>query len=307
MQTAESTNSIENIENWRKAGKIAAEALAYGKGLIKKGSSLLEVSDLIEKKIISLGGKPAFPIQISCDHIAAHFCPDADDKTVFENQLASLDVGVHVNGCIGDTALTVDLSGKHSDLVKASEEALKAAIKVVQIGATLGSIGKEIKETIASFGFSPIRNLSGHGLAEYNIHDKPTIPNFDTGDRTELQKGQIIAIEPFATNGAGAVYEASPATLFSLVNKKPVRSSFARELLKELQEYNELPFTTRWLTSGAAKMPAGKVRLGLRELMNVNILRDYPPLVEQDKGLVSQAEHTLLVDDNVEVLTKSAD
>ncbi len=293
--------TVENLESWRKAGKIAADVLAYGKGLIKKGSSLLEVSDLIEKKIISLGGKPAFPVQISCDHIAAHFCPEADDKTIFENQVASLDVGVEVEGCIGDTAVTVDLSGKHSDLVKASEEALKAAIKVVQVGVTLGEIGKEIKETIASFGFSPIKNLSGHGLAEYNIHDKPTIPNFDTGDKTELKKGQLIAIEPFATNGAGAVYEASPATLFSIVNKKPVRSPFARELLKELQDYNELPFTTRWLT---AKMPAGKVRLGLRELIHAGILRDYPPLVEQDKGLVSQAEHTLLVDDKVEVLTR---
>lgn len=301
MQTAE---LVENVENWRKAGKIAAEALAYGKGLIKKGSSLLEVSGFIEKKIISLGGKLAFPVQISCDHIAAHFCPDADDKTIFENQVASLDVGAHIDGCIGDTAVTVDLSGKHSDLVKASEEALKAAIKVVQIGATLGQIGKEIKETISSFGFSPIKNLSGHGLAPYNIHDKPTIPNFDTGDKTELEKGQIIAIEPFATNGAGSVYEASPATLFSIINRKPVRSQFARELLKEIEQYDELPFTTRWLT---AKFPAGKVRLGLRELLNAEILREYPPLAEENKGIVSQAEHTLLVDDKVEVLTKSAD
>ena len=293
--------AVENIESWRKAGKIASEALAYGKGLIRKGSSLLEVSDLIEKKILALGGKPAFPVQISCDHIAAHFCPEADDKTVFENQVASIDVGVHVDGCIGDTAVTVDLSGKHSDLAKASEEALKEAIKVAQIGATLGEIGRAIKETIASYGFSPIKNLSGHGLAEYNIHDKPTIPNFDTGDKTELQKGQVIAIEPFATNGAGVVYEASPATLFSLINKKPIRSSFARDILNEISQYRELPFTTRWLT---AKMPVGKVKLGLRELLKAGVIREYPPLVEEKKGLVSQAEHTVLVDDRVEVLTK---
>ena len=63
----------EDLEKFRKAGKITAEALEYGKSLIKPGASLLEVSELIEKKIEALGGKPAFPAQISMDSIAAHY------------------------------------------------------------------------------------------------------------------------------------------------------------------------------------------------------------------------------------------
>jgi len=293
--------SPDDLEKTRKAGKIAAEALEYGRKLIKEGAKLLDVSDLIEKKIDDLGGKPAFPVQISCDSIAAHYCADPDDKTVFDKQVCCLDIGVHIDGFIGDTACTVDLSGAYSDLVKASEEALKEAIKIVQIGTAVNEIGKAIQETISSFGFSPIKNLTGHGLSRFNIHDAPTIPNFDTGDRTELEKGMVIAIEPFATDGMGMVYEQERANIFSLLQKKPVRSTFAREILKEIEKYQGLPFTTRWL---ARKFPLPKVNFALRELLRNDIIRQYPPLPEKKKGIVSQAEHSLIVDDKVEVLTK---
>jgi methionyl aminopeptidase len=292
---------IGNLEDWRKAGKIAAQALEYGKGLIKKGASLLEVSELIEKKISELGGKPAFPVQISCDHIAAHYCAEPDDKIIFDNQLACLDVGVHVDGAIGDNACTVDLSGQWTELVKASRDALDNAIKACQIGVNLGQIGKIIHDTIASYGFSPIKNLSGHGLSRFNIHDHPTIPNYDNGNNAVLEKGMIIAIEPFATNGMGAIYETDRANIFSMIAKKPVRNMMTRQVLKEIENYEGLPFTTRWLTK---KFPLGKVNIALRELKTLEMIRDYPPLPDKAKGMVSQAENTLLIGDKVEILTK---
>lgn len=293
--------SPEDLEKWRKAGKIAAEVLEYGKSLIKPGAKLLEVSELIENKIDELGAKPAFPVQISPDSVAAHYCADPDDKTIFEEQVCCLDIGVHVDGFIGDTACAVDLSGRYSDLVKASEEALKEAIRVVRIGVTVSEIGKAIQETISSFGFSPIKNLSGHGLSRFNIHDKPTIPNFDTGDKTELEKGMVVAIEPFATDGVGMIYEQEQGNIFALVQKKPVRSSFAREILKEIEKYQGLPFTTRWLTK---KFSPAKVNFAFRELLRADIIKQYPPLPEKNKGIVTQAENSLIVDDKIEILTK---
>src|SRR3989338_2101142 len=152
---------MEDLDNWRKAGKIAAEALAYGKQLIKPGASLLEVTEKVEKKIFELGGVPAFPAQISCDDIAAHYCAYSDDKIIFKEQLVNLDVGVAVDGYIGDTACSVDLSGKNQKLIEAAESALSAAIEAVKQGKTLGEIGKAIQKAIESFGFSPVRNLSG--------------------------------------------------------------------------------------------------------------------------------------------------
>jgi len=292
---------MENIEKWRKAGKIAAEALAYGKGLIKNGAIIREVCDKVDQKVIDLGALPAWPTQAGLDSTAAHATPDPDDDKVFDNQLVCLDVGAHIDGCIGDNAVSVDLSGKYSDLIKASEAALQAAIGTIRVGVPLSEIGKAIQETIQGYDLVPVRNLSGHALNEYIIHDKPSIPNFDTGDETVLEKGQIIAIEPFTTNGAGMIYEVDKGNIFSLVNPKPVRSPFAREILNFIADsYTNLPFTTRWLSK---EFGLGKTNLAIRELTRLNIVHAYPPLIEKNKGMVAVAEKTILVDDKIEILT----
>lgn len=288
----------EIIEKYKKAGKIAAEVLEYGKGLIKKDASLLDVTEKIESKISELGVKPAFPAQISLNHIAAHPCPEEDDETVFSDQVASLDVGVHIDGYIGDNACTVDLSGKYGDLVKASKEALEDAINVVQVGATLGEIGGAIHDAIVKYGFSPVRNLCGHGLDRFTQHAKPSIPNFDTGDKATIEKGMVFAIEPFASTGAGIVQDSGVGSVFSLINKKPVRSSITREVLKEIESYEGLPFAKRWLT----KKFGAKANFALRELLQKDIIKDYKPLADANKGIVSQAEHSLLIDNDGEVI-----
>ncbi|MFH0868317.1 MAG: type II methionyl aminopeptidase [Candidatus Woesearchaeota archaeon] len=288
----------EDIEKLKNAGKIAAQVLEYGQSLIKKDASLLEVLDKIENKIFELGGKPAFPVQVSCDHIAAHYCSDEEDKTVFSDQIVCLDIGVQIDGFIGDTAVTIDLSGKHEDLVKASREALENAIKTVKVGVTLGEIGKIIQDTIQKYGFAPVRNLSGHGLGKYEQHTNPSIPNFDNGDNTKIEKGMVFAIEPFASTGAGIVRDSGIATVFTLENKKPVRGVITRQVLKEIESYNDLPFTTRWLT----KKFGAKAKFALREMEQLGMLHSYPPLADKDKGLVSQAEHSILVDDSGKVI-----
>jgi methionyl aminopeptidase len=295
-------DNLQNIDGWRNAGKIAAQALEYGVSLIKPGALFLDVSDKIEEKIIELGGIMAFPVQMSMDHVAAHYCADPNEQTIFEDQLVSLDVGVHIDGAIGDNACTVDLSGRYGDLVKSSREALNNAEKILGIGATLGEIGKTIQETIGSYGFSPIHNLSGHGLDLFNIHTFPSIPNFDTKDDTPLEKGMVIAIEPFATDGAGMIYETETANIFALAQKKPVRSPFAREVLKKIECYGGLPFTTRWLSRD---IPLVKVNFALKELLKLGIIRQYPPLPDKNKGMVSQAENTFIIGETVERLTRA--
>ena len=285
-------------QNFIEAGRISAEALEYGKSLIKKGNSLLETTELIEKKIFELGGKPAFPVQISCNEIAAHFCAEEDDKTVFDDQLVCLDLGVHVDGAIGDNAYAIDLSGKYSDLVKAAQKALEEALKIVNVGTELRAIGKVINDTIAGYGFNPVRNLSGHGFDLYEIHTKPTIPNFDDGNKTALKKGMAFAIEPFSTNGSGRVHESGLPTVYMLERRKPVRSPITREVLMEIGSYEGLPFAKRWLV----RKFGAKADFALREMSQLGMIHEFPPLVEVSKGLVAQAEHSILIDDNGEVI-----
>ena len=286
------------MDNWIKAGKITAECIELGRGMVKVGVKLLDVAEAIEKKIIDSGARPAFPVNISINEVAAHDTPSIDDGRVFcEGDLVKIDIGVCVEGAIGDAAVSVDL-GDHEKLIKASEEALKEAIKVVKLGVELREIGKKIDEVIGGFGFKPIRNLSGHGLDLYKIHTGMSIPNYDNKDNRELEEG-YVAIEPFATTGGGKVVEGKGSGIYRLQSKKNTRTGLARDLLKFIsKEYGEMPFAKRWL----------KGRKGLDFALNVlekeGILYQYPLLVEGSKGIVSQAEHSLFVGEEVKVLTE---
>ncbi len=284
--------------SYEKAGKIAAEALEFGKKLIKVDVPLLEVSEKVEAKINKLGGMCAFPVQISLNEVAAHYCPFEGDVTVFkEGDIASLDVGVCVDGKIGDNAVSVDLGG-NKELVKASEEALKNAIKVFTPGRTLSEVGKVIEETIQSFGFNPVRNLSGHGLGDYEIHIAPSIPNYQNHDKTQLKEGQVFAVEPFATPGVGYITEGKDSGIYGLVYIKNTRLMSVRKVLKFIAEnYDTLPFAARWID-----LP--DKNLALRTLEREGVLKQYKHLVERSSAKVSQAEHTVKVGDKAKVLTK---
>ena len=292
----------QNIEQKHiQAGRIAAESLQYGKSLIKEGAKVIEILDQIEEKIKSLGGELAFPAQISLNEFAAHSCSDLNDQTILKSQVVKLDVGVHIDGQIADTALTVDLSGKYSDLIKASQEALDNALKIIKPGININEIGKTIHETITSYGFSPVKNLSGHGLGKYDIHAKPSIPNYDNGNENALGEGMIIAIEPFASTGAGIVEESSPATVFTLINESNIRDSITRNVLKEIRTYQGLPFAKRWLER---KFGTPKTNFALRTLIKNDCLISHPPLFDKNRGIVSQAEHSVIVLDKPIIFTK---
>jgi len=294
----------ETIKKLREAGKIAAAALQHGKSLIKVDATVLDVTNAVEEKISSMNGGFAFPPQISINSIAAHYAALHDDTVVFKaGDVVKLDLGVHIDGYIADTALTVDL-GDNKELIDASRNALNNALKIVKPGVTLNEIGTTIQEAIVSKGFNPVRNLSGHGLAQYTVHDKPSIPNIPVDDDTVLEEGMSVAIEPFATTGAGVVGESGNASIFSIVQLKPVRNNFTREVIKLTQQFHGMPFSQRQLVLQSS---AGKVAFGLRELKQLECLHEHPPLKEKTGGLVSQAEHSIIVQDKPIVYTKHDD
>ncbi len=138
-----------NKEKILKAGKIAIEVKKYAREIIKKDIPLLEIAEKLEGKIEELGGKPGFPLNLSINEIAAHYTPSHDDKTLAQG-LLKVDMGVHVDGWIADTAISFDLedSEENKKLIKAAEEALQNAIKVVNAGISTNEIGKEIQKTI---------------------------------------------------------------------------------------------------------------------------------------------------------------
>jgi methionyl aminopeptidase len=214
-----------------------------------------------------------------------------------EGDVIKLDVGIHINGAIGDTASTIDL-GDNSKLIKASRNALNAALDITKPGTTLNDIGAVIEDEITKLKFKPIKNLGGHGLDKWQIHTFPSVPNFANGDQTKLTKGQIIAIEPFASNGEGMIYESKTSEIYQLVKQKNVRLSAGREIFKFVsKKYKTLPFAKRHLVKDFNVL---KLSMGLLSLKKEGILHEFGILSEKRKNsLISQAEHTVIVGEKI--------
>jgi methionyl aminopeptidase len=289
-------NTDEIIEKYRRAGTILSEVRTQAVKKVIVGESLLTVAEFIENMIRDKGGEPAFPVNISRNDEAAHSTPSFNDKAIFGKDMVKLDIGVHIDGYIADTAVTVDLSG-NPKLVEAAEAALDNAIKFIHAGVNTSDIGGVIDDAISSFGFKPIINLTGHGLLQYIQHAPPAIPNKRMPHSVVLEEGDIIAIEPFATDGAGKIHNAGNAEIYHLISERPVRHPSARALLQEIGKYKTLPFAKRWLGE--------RVDFALLQLVKAGVIEPYLILKEIQGGLISQAEHTIIVTgDGCEVITK---
>lgn len=292
----------EILGNYLKAGKIAAEVLEYGISLVKENAFALELTEKIEGKIFSLGAKPAFPVNISINEIAAHFTPTLQDKTLIKAEdYVKIDVGVHVNGWIADNARTTRLAGKDK-LIECSEKMLESVLLLFTPGRKLAEIGELIEKTAEEFGFNPIRNLTGHGLDRFNLHAGSVIPNIKINSDKVLKEDEVYAVEPFATAGAGMVKDSEPVLIYRWIQNKPVRSLEARKILELAKnKFDELPFAKRWIQK---EFSALKLDIALKQLLVVNALHPYNILKEVSSKPVSQAEHTIIVAEKPIIITK---
>lgn len=297
-------SDIDNeVRDYIKAGEIAKKTREYAKKIIKPDMLLLDIARQIENEIARLGGEVAFPVNLSINDVAAHYHPTLEDTTK-ANGLLKVDIGVHVNGFIADSAFSLDLTPdkKYEKLILASEEALESALKTLDKNPSLHEIGLAIQSAIQKHGFSPIINLSGHELGKHTIHAGITIPNYGNNNSNRLGEG-AYAIEPFATTGEGKIYEGAPSNIYAVIEFRNVRGPSARKILEYVWEKKQtLPFSLREIQEKFGAM----ARLGLRELEQNGIIHNYPQLIEKSHAPVSQAEHSFIKnsDGKIVVYTK---
>jgi methionyl aminopeptidase len=264
---------------------------------------VLDVCAAVEDEIAKRGGRPAFPAQSSRNEVAAHYCPAPDDDSVYApGDLAKLDLGVHVNGYVVDTALTVSVGGeaRGERLIEATRAALAGAIAAARAGVPVSQLSAAIESAIRSRRAKPIRNIGGHGVGRWTVHCPPAIPNVPENGAPLLRAGGVIAIEPFATDGDGLVGERGRAEVFRFDPRHPGDKAVAPALLDTLRALRGLPFSRRQLSGFAPEA----VTEALRVLAVSGALQAYPPLVETSGMPVAQTEHTLLIgEDGAEVLT----
>ncbi len=291
------------LDCFRRAGRIASECREWAKTNIQAGVTIRSVLETIEDKIRERGAAPGFPAQSSRNFVAAHYCSHPEDEQTYaEGDCVKVDIGVHVDGYIADTAATVDLSSdkRWTPLIESSKNALAAAISTVKDGCPVGDVGAAIERTILAAGFQPVRNLTGHGLARWKVHTAPQIPNYAERGAGTFKAGMVFAIEPFASTGRGYIREAGKAEVFMMVRPPTKAKACDRTVLEAIVAWRGLPIARRYFNH----LDRDAVEDTITKLARQGSLVRYPPLVEDEGVMVAQYEHSLyLTKDDVEILT----
>lgn len=286
------------VRKYVTAGDIAERVKRRAEREIKPGVKLLALATSLESYIVELGGKPAFPVNISVNNEAAHRTANVDDEsTLPEDGVVKVDIGVHIDGCIADTAITVSFSERYRDIVEATREALDRALKHVRPGVRTSEVGSVIEKTIRSRGFRVVRNLSGHSLAEYTIHAGETVPNYrDPLNFGRFKPGVAYAIEPFATTGGGVVHGEKRVNIYAIRPFSRFDSAPEGHVVATIYEkVRTLPFTERWFPNLISLLGLERFRETLRELGRLGYLISYPVLSDTPGSYVAQFEETVLV------------
>ena len=285
-----------SFELYLQAGKIASTVREEQRKKYYVGTTLLEICESIEDRIRQLNGRPAFPVNVSLNEVAAHYTAEPNDATVVkEGDVLKIDLGVHIDGFVADTAVTVSYSSTFDSLVRAAENALAEAVHAAKAHVKASDIGRIIESSISRAGYRPIQNLSGHSIQQYTVHAGKSIPNIKSiGSSFALSPAEVYAIEPFATlkDGLGIVYDGKTKNIFGVSSRKPSKDKDADELLNVIwSRFRTLPFALRWLLDSREEKEARRL---IETLLKRHNIHAYPILVEGHGKTVAQAEHTII-------------
>jgi methionyl aminopeptidase len=283
----------EAIKKQKEALEKMRIVLEYAKTLIKPNVKILEIAEAIEKKILEVGAKPAFPANIGINEIAAHYTPSIDDQTILkEGDMVKVDIGLHIDGYISDSAFTIFIGKSSHPMIEVAKKAVEEARKILRENVKIREISEVIENVVLSSGFNVVRNLTGHFLDRYVVHGI-SIPNVKNEIDIPIPKGQAIAIEVFVTNGSGWVKESSEVQIFQFKEDKGCRIREGKRILEmAIKDFEGLPFAKRWLKN----IPKAKLDLAIKDLMERGCLIDYPVLKEESNSLVAQWEESFIVE-----------
>ncbi|PBP22219.1 methionine aminopeptidase 2-like protein [Diplocarpon rosae] len=261
------------LQEYRQGAEIHRQVRQYAARNIKPGQSLTEIAEGIEESVRALTGHPgleegdnikggiAFPTGVNLDHIAAHYSPNAGNKTILsKDNVMKVDFGVHINGRIVDSAFTMSFDPMYDNLLEAVKQGTNTGIREAGIDARLGEIGTAIQETMESYEVEIkgttypvkcIRNLNGHDIRQWQIHGGKSVPIVKSTDQTKMEEGEVFAIETFGSTGNGYVrddLETSHYAKRADAPNVPLRIESAKKLLNVINKnFGTLPFCRRYL------------------------------------------------------------
>lgn len=215
------------LNDFRQGAEVHRQVRQWAQGWIKPGMGLTEIAEGIEGSVRALTGHQgleegdnirggvAFPTGLNINHIAAHYSPNAGNKTtVKQEDVMCVDFGVHINGRIVDSAFTMSWDPVYDPLLEAVKAATNTGVAAAGIDVRMCDIGEQIQEVMESYEVTigketypvkPIRNLNGHNIGQWKIHGGKSVPIVKNNDTTKMEEGEVFAIETFGSTGVGYV------------------------------------------------------------------------------------------------------
>jgi methionyl aminopeptidase len=206
----------EDLDALLRAGRVVAEARQAMVEAVTPGITTGEL-DAVGREVFRRHGARSAPrltyrfpgsTCISVNDEAAHGIPSLR-RQLRDGDLVNLDVSAELNGYFSDTGVSVpvgDVSPVASDLLEATRLAQRDAMNAAQPGARLRDLGRAVQRRARQHGFRVIKNLNGHGIGR-GLHEAPSVPSIDDGQRTVLHEGLVLAIEPFLSVSAEHVVD----------------------------------------------------------------------------------------------------
>ena len=206
-------NEIEGIRRAAQATAFVRRQLCE---MITPGMTTLQIDEHARELIRQTGGTSAFhgyhgfpgQICISINDEVVHGI-GRPDRVVRPGDIVSLDVGVKLNGYIGDTAETIvagtQPEGRIEELLETTRNALGSGIAKARMGNYINDISAAVEQVVRNAGFAVVRDFVGHGCG-CELHEPPEVPNFKSKQRgPRLRAGMILAIEPMVNAGTHRV------------------------------------------------------------------------------------------------------
>ena len=193
------------IEMYKKSGKIVSKIRKMAVDHVEADMKILDLVEFVEGNITEMGGKPAFPCNVSINEITAHYTsPPGDESTIKMGDLVKIDLGAQVDGYIADSAISVLVGADDSNIIEDSEqdlylkmietaqEALESAISTIKDGIEIGKVGTAIEETINNRGLNSVSNLTGHSMDRWILHSGLSVPNVKEDNSIKFKKEMYL-------------------------------------------------------------------------------------------------------------------
>ena len=209
--TASDVKDAETVERIRRAGRVAARALAEAAGAIAPGVTTDELDRIAHEYMCDHGAYPSclgymgFPKSI-CTSVNEVICHGIPDSTVLrEGDLINLDVTAYLDGVHGDTNATFPVGRvdpESAALIERTRTAMERGIKAVRPGREVNVIGRVIEKYARRFDYGVVRDYTGHGVGEA-FHSGLIIPHYDAAPlyADVMEVGMVFTIEPMLTLG----------------------------------------------------------------------------------------------------------